>query len=608
MEYRVTKYYAISISLNKFDFHPNSKIQTMKNKSQSTKNKPSRIEKIKANSNFLRDPLAKELLQDTTHFSEAALQILKFHGSYQQDDRDNRVKGQEKDYQMMLRTRTPGGLIPPQFYLALDRLSEVYGNQTLRATSRQAFQMHGILKQNLKTVIADIIRSMGSTLGACGDLNRNVMAPSAPFKNRLEYQYAWEYANRVANLFTPQTGAYYEIWLDGEKIVSAEEAPEQKVARQQNLDSKRLTENIEPFYGLHYLPRKFKCCVTVPGDNSVDVYTHDISLVVITDRNGDLEGFNVLTGGGMGRTHNKEETFARLSDPLGYVEKDDIDKLLQAIGEIQRDYGNRTNRRQARMKYLIHDWGIDKFKTKVESYFGQPLQPYKKLPAWQFQDFLGWHEQGDGKLFLGIFIENGRVQDKGSLKLKTALRKIIEQFNLPLRLTPNHNLIFCEIERSQQTAIETILEAHGVEINPAKLNGLTRYGMACPSLPTCGLAITESERALPGVLERINRLLETLNMANERLVIRMTGCPNGCVRPYLAELGFVGRTPGVYQVWLGGTSDGTKLARPFEESLRIENLEAFLEPIFVYFQANRELNESFGVFCNRIGLEKLQEL
>ncbi|MDJ0633033.1 MAG: sulfite reductase, ferredoxin dependent [Xenococcaceae cyanobacterium MO_188.B29] len=578
----------------------------MANSLKSTKRKPSRIEKIKANSNFLREPLATELLQDTNHFSEAALQILKFHGSYQQDNRDNRVKGQEKDYQMMLRTRTPGGFVPPQFYLALDRLSEVYGNQTLRATSRQAFQMHGILKQDLKTVIADIIRSMGSTLGACGDLNRNVMAPPAPFKNRPEYKYAWEYGNKVANLFTPQTGAYYEIWLDGEKIISAEETPEQKAARQQDLNAEIFTDSVEPLYGTNYLPRKFKCCVTVPGDNSVDVYTHDLSLVVITNQDNKLEGFNVLTGGGMGRTHNKEETFARLSDPLGYVAKNDIYKLLKAIGAIQRDYGDRSNRLHARMKYLIHEWGIDKFKTKVESYFGKVLQPFQELPPWKYQDFLGWHEQGDGKLFLGIPVENGRVQDKDNLKLKTALRKIVEHVNLPLRLTPNHNIILYEIERSQKSEITAILEAHGVTTNPEQLDGLNRYSMACPALPTCGLAITESERALPGVLQRIHSLLKKLDMADEELVIRMTGCPNGCVRPYLAELGFVGSAPETYQVWLGGTPDGTKLAQPYVQKLKMENLEAFLEPIFVYFQANRELKESFGAFCNRIGFEVLR--
>lgn len=572
-----------------------------------SKRRPSKIERIKANSNFLREPLATELSEDTTYFSEAALQILKFHGSYQQHNRDNRVKGQEKDYQMMLRTRTPGGVVPSQFYLALDRLSDTYGNHTLRVTSRQALQMHGVPKQNLKIVIADIIRSMGSTLGACGDLNRNVMAPAAPFKHRPDYNYAWEYAHNVANLFIPKTGAYYEIWLDGDKIISGEEDPKQRAARQES-KAKKSSEPVEPLYGPNYLPRKFKCCVTVPGDNSVDVYTHDISLVVITNQAGELEGFNVLTGGGMGRTHNKKDTFARLSDPLGYVDKDDIYTLLTTIGAIQRDYGDRTNRLHARMKYLIHDWGINTFKAKVESHFGKPLQPFKELPPWQYQDFLGWHEQGDGKLFLGILVENGRIQDHGSVKLKTALRKIIQQFDSPLRLTPNQNIILSEIEPSQKEVVQTVLAAHGVEINPHYLNGLTRYSMACPALPTCGLAITESERILPSVLDRINQLLTKLDMANEPLVIRMTGCPNGCVRPYLAELGLVGSGPGTYQVWLGGTPEGTHLAQPWEQNLPLDQLEAFLEPLFRHFQAHRQQHERFGAFCNRIGLDNLTRI
>ncbi|MGB7445055.1 MAG: sulfite reductase, ferredoxin dependent, partial [Coleofasciculaceae cyanobacterium] len=262
--------------------------------------KVSKLEGIKERSNFLREPIATELQEETPRFTEDGLQILKFHGSYQQDNRDNRVKGQEKDYQFMLRTRSPAGFIPPELYLTLDRLSEEYGNHTLRVTTRQGFQVHGILKQNLKTVIASIIRSMGSTLGACGDLSRNVMAPPAPYKNRPEYQYAWEYANKIADLLTPQTGAYYEIWLDGEKAISAEVDPEVKAARQRNVNNTNFPDNEEPLYGEHYMPRKFKCCVTVPGDNSVDLYTQDISLVVMTNDQGELEGFNVLAGGGLG--------------------------------------------------------------------------------------------------------------------------------------------------------------------------------------------------------------------------------------------------------------------------------------------------------------------
>ena len=574
---------------------------------KSTQRKVSRVEGIKGRSNFLREPLATELQQDTTHFTEDAIQVLKFHGSYQQDNRDNRIKGQEKDYQMMLRTSSPGGFIPPELYLTMDRLSEEYGNHTLRATTRQAWQIHGILKENLKTVIADIIRSMGSTLGACGDLNRNVMAPPAPYKNKPEYQYAWEYAHKVAELLRPQTGAYYEIWLDGEKIISGEEDPEVKAARDQNINGTNVTDSVEPIYGTHYLPKKFKCCVTVPGDNSIDVYTHDISLVVMLNDAGELEGFNVLVGGGMGRTHNKEETFARTSDPFGYVDKNDLYDLLKAIVATQRDYGDRFQRRHSRMKYLIHDWGLDKFKAKVKSYFGKSIAPFKQLPEWKYQDYLGWHKQGDGKLFLGISVENGRVKDEGDFQLKTVLRKIIQQFNLPMRLTPNHNIILYEIEPSQQATIEQLLQEHGIQINPDEIEPLIRYSMACPALPLCGLAVTESERAIPQILARIRALLNKLEMADEQLVIRMTGCPNGCARPYMAELGLVGSAPDTYQVWLGGTADQTQLARPYVQKLHIDRLEDFLTPLFVYFKYNRQPGESFGLFCNRVGFEELQK-
>ena len=569
--------------------------------------KLSKLEGIKERSNFLREPLATELLQDTTHFTEEAIQILKFHGSYQQDNRDNRVKGQEKDYQMMLRTRSPGGFIPPELYLTLDRLSDDYGNQTLRITTRQAFQVHGILKKNLKTVMADIVRSMGSTLGACGDLNRNVMVAPPPYTNKPEYDYAWEYGNNIADLLTPQTGAYYEIWLDGEKVISAEEAEEVKAARQRNGTGTIFHDSVEPIYGTHYMPRKFKIAVTVPGDNSIDVYTNDVGLVVITNSDGELEGFNVLAGGGMGRTHNKEETFARMSDEIGFVAKEDIYDLIKAIVATQRDYGDRVQRRQARMKYLINDWGVAKFKAKVEEYFGKAIAPYRELPPWKYQDFLGWHEQGDGKLFFGLSVENGRVKNEGAFQLKTALKQIVEQFHLPMRLTANHNIILYEIEPDAKAAIENIFSERGIETNADKIDPLTRYSMACPALPTCGLAITESERALPGISDRIRQLLTKLGMAKEHFVIRMTGCPNGCARPYMAELGFVGSAPEKYQVWLGGTPDQTHLAQPYEPKMPVQDLETFLEPIFVFFKRDRKPQESFGVFCNRVGFDAIRK-
>jgi sulfite reductase (ferredoxin) len=572
----------------------------------SAQQKRSKVEGIKERSNALREPVATEILQDTPRFTEDGLQILKFHGSYQQDNRDNRIKGQEKDYQFMLRTRNPGGFISSQLYLTLDRLSEQYGNQTLRVTTRQGFQLHGVLKKNLKMVIAEIIRNMGSTLGACGDLNRNVMAPPAPYVDRPEYIYARQYADNIADLLTPRTGAYYEIWLDGEKAISAEPSPEVTAALQKNGNGTVFHDNEEPIYGTHYMPRKFKCCVTVPGDNSVDLYSQDVSLVVMTNGQGELEGFNVLAGGGMGRTHNKEETFARLADPICYVEKDDVYDLLKAIVATQRDYGDRASRRHARMKYLIHDWGVERFKQTLTQYFGKPLQPFKPLPEFEYRDYLGWHDQGDGNLFLGISIENGRVQDAGTLRLKTALREIEQRFALPMRLTANHNVVLYDINPALKGDIAEILQRCGI-LKETEIDPLTRLSMACPALPTCGLAITESERALPSITDRIRTLLKRVGLANEEFVIRMTGCPNGCARPYLAELGFVGQAPGAYQIWLGACPNQTRLAQPFMERMAIADLEKILEPLFAYFKQDRQSGERFGDFCNRVGFEALRQ-
>ena len=568
--------------------------------------KPSKSEGLKERSNYLREPVASELLQETTHFTEDGIQILKFHGSYQQDNRDNRVKGQEKDYQFMLRTRNPGGFTPPQLYLALDKLSEEYGNHTIRVTTRQGFQLHGVLKKNLKAVFSSIIKNMGSTLGACGDLNRNVMAPPAPYKNRPEYKYALQYANNVADLLTPQTGAYYEIWLDGEKAVSAEEDPAVKAARQKNGNGTIFSDKEEPIYGSHYMPRKFKCSVTVPGDNSIDLYSQDLSLVVITNKAGELQGFDVFAGGGFGRTHNKEETFARVADEICYVAKDDVYDLVKAIVATQRDFGDRTDRRHARLKYLINDKGVQWFREKVAEYFGKPLEAFKPLPEWKYLDFLGWHEQGDGKLFVGISVDNGRIKDEGSFQLKTALREIVQKYNLPVLATPHQNVLIYDISPDIKQEIQGILDRCGIQSETA-IDPLERYGMACPAMPTCGLAITESERVMPSILERIRALLTKVGLKDEHLVVRMTGCPNGCARPYMAELGFVGSSPESYQIWLGGSPDQTRLAKAIEEKLHVKDFEAFLEPIFVYFKQKRQLSESFGNFCDRVGLESIRQ-
>lgn len=573
-------------------------------RSTSKRGQPSKVEGMKERSNYLREPVATELLEDTNHFSQEGIQILKFHGSYQQDHRDHRAKGQEKDYQFMLRTRNPGGFIPPQLYLTLDDLSEKYGNSTLRATTRQGFQLHGVLKKNLKIVFSHIIKSMGSTLGACGDLNRNVMAPPAPYKNRSEYEYARTYANNIADLLTPQTGAYYEIWLEGEKVITGEEDPQVKAARDKQLNGTNFDDVEEPIYGAHYLPRKFKICVTVPGDNSVDLYTQDLSLVVMTNSSGELEGFNVLVGGGLGRTHNKEETFARIAEPLCYVNKEDVYDLIKAIVATQRDYGDRTERRHARLKYLLEEQGLEWFERKVVGYLGKSLERFKPLPDWKYEDFLGWYEQGDGKFFLGISVENGRIYDKGKFKLKTALREIVQQFELPMLVTPHQNVLLYEISPEHREKIVRILERYEIPSETA-IDPLVRYTMACPALPTCGLAITESERVIPSILERIRTLLVKVDLPNEHFVVRMTGCPNGCARPYMAELGFVGSAPEAYQVWLGGSPEQTRLAKPITEKLPVQDLEAFLEPVFVFFKQKRQTGESFGDFCHRVGTDSI---
>jgi sulfite reductase (ferredoxin) len=571
-----------------------------------TTRKLSKVEGIKERSNLLREPVASELLLDTNAFTEDAIQLLKFHGSYQQDNRDNRVKGQEKDYSMMLRTRTPGGFVPPQLYLTLDRLSDEYGNHTIRVTTRQAFQLHGVLKKNLKATIDTIVRNMGSTLTACGDVNRNVMSPPAPFRDRPEYKYAQEYVNNIADLLTPQSGAYYEIWLDSEKIISGEEDPEVVAARKRSSNGINVENSVEPIYGDTYLPRKFKICVTVPGDNSVDLFSQDLSLVVITSDRGELEGFNLFAGGGLGRTHNKEETFPRIADPIGYVAKADVYDAVKAIVATQRDYGDRSDRRHARMKYLLEDWGVERFRAQVEAYFGKPFELFRPLPEFKYLDFLGWNEQGDGKLFYGISIQNGRIKDDGVFRLKSVLRKLVEQFDLPMLLTPSQNIILCDIEALDRQHIDLLLQEYGIE-RVESIDALVRSSIACPALPTCGLATAESERIIPSVLLRIRELLEQVGLPDESFIVRMTGCPNGCARPYLAELAFVGNGPNTYQVWLGATPNQTRLAKVYLEKMNLDDLEATFQPVFTFFKQERQTDESFGDFCNRVGLDAIRQ-
>ncbi|THU50978.1 hypothetical protein C4D60_Mb06t26130 [Musa balbisiana] len=561
--------------------------------------KRSKVELFKEKSNFLRYPLNEELTSEAPNINEAATQLIKFHGSYQQTNRDERGV---KSYQFMLRTKNPCGKVPNRLYLVMDDLADEFGTGTLRLTTRQTFQLHGILKKNLKTVMSTIIKNMGSTLGACGDLNRNVLAPAAPYTKK-EYVFAQETAENIAALLTPQAGAYYDLWVDGEKIMSAE-PPEVVQARNDNSHGTNFPDSPEPIYGTQFLPRKFKIAVTVPIDNSVDILTNDIGVVVVSDIDGEPQGFNIYVGGGMGRTHRVETTFPRLGEPLGYVPKEDILYAIKAIVVTQRENGRRDDRRYSRMKYLIGEWGIEKFRTVVEQYYGKKFEPFRELPEWEFKSYLGWHEQGNGALFCGVHIDSGRIGGN----MKKTLREIIEKYNLNVRITPNQNLILCDIHHSWEEPITTALAQAGL-LQPTEIDPLNLTAMACPALPLCPLAITEAERGIPQVLKRIRAVFNKVGIENnESVVIRVTGCPNGCARPYMAELGLVGDGPNSYQVWLGGTPNQTSLAKCFTNKVKAQNLEKVLEPLFYGWKSKRLQGESFGSFTTRIGFDKLQEL
>lgn len=567
--------------------------------SSATELKRSKVEIIKEHSNFIRYPLNEELLTDAQNINEAATQIIKFHGSYQQYNREERGG---RSYSFMLRTKNPCGKVSNQLYLTMDDLADQFGIGTLRLTTRQTFQLHGVLKKDLKTVMSTIIKNMGSTLGACGDLNRNVLAPAAPFA-RKDYLFAQKTAENIAALLTPQSGFYYDMWVDGEKIMSAE-PPEVVKARNDNSHGTNFPDSPEPIYGTQFLPRKFKIAVTVPTDNSVDILTNDIGIVVVSDEDGEPQGFNIYVGGGMGRTHRMETTFPRIADPLGYVPKEDILYAVKAIVVTQRENGRRDDRKFSRMKYLLSSWGIEKFRSVVEQYYGKKFEPFRELPEWQFKSYLGWHEQGDGGLFCGLHVDSGRLGGK----MKKTLREVIEKYNLNVRITPNQNIILCDIRSAWKRPITTVL-AQGGLLQPRYVDPLNITAMACPAFPLCPLAITEAERGIPDILKRVRAVFEKVGLKyNESVVVRITGCPNGCARPYMAELGLVGDGPNSYQIWLGGTPNQTSLARTFMNKVKVQDLEKILEPLFYHWKRKRQSKESFGEFTTRMGFEKLQEL
>jgi len=588
------------------------------------------VEPVKRDSGPVGSQLLEPLKTDMSNMEEISISkdsvvVLKHHGSYQQQDREAKGPARAQSYQFMLRLKMPNGEVPPALYRELDDMADLYGQGDLRATTRQAFQLHGVLKKDLKTVIKTIANTGASTLGGCGDINRNVMTPAARLPNNMAYVYAKRYASALAELFKPMSGAFSELWLDGEKVQTTEywkrdlfelsqqvQSPDDiDTIRQHDAGTGVITGHPnEPIYGTTYLPRKFKIGVTVPGDNSIDLLTNDLGLVVVMAPDGKtLRGFNVYVGGGMGRTHNKESTFARAADALGFVEADDILEFSKAVIAAQRDHGNREVRANARMKYLVHTLGVDKFRDLVSAYFGKPVQAAVPLPPFvEGIDWLGWHAQGDGKYFVGINVQQGRVIDANGVKLKTALRKIVDEFDLTMLLTPGQNVMFQDITLEQKPRIEQILKTYGV-VPIEEVDMLVRQSMACPALPLCGLAQTEAERVMPDINRRLRETARSVGLGEDAaFTTRVTGCPNGCARPYMAELALVGQGPNQYQVWVGGSPVGTRVATVLMDKMKIDDLEDTVEPLLAAWRDGRESpRESFGDFCQRKGVDFLHE-
>ncbi|MFN9823299.1 MAG: NADPH-dependent assimilatory sulfite reductase hemoprotein subunit [Planctomyces sp.] len=557
--------------------------------------KLSKVELLKESSQQLRGTLAEELLNDRPEFSDDAATLLKHHGSYLQDDRDTRrAKGEDgkakgKQYSCMVRTAIPGGRLTAQQLLAELDLCELLANGTLRITSRQGLQLHGVLKSNLKASIREINRIKLTTFAACGDVNRNVMACPAPVRNDAVRAGLQEMAAQLALHFRPKTTSYFDIWLKDEDGV------EQEVGEFQPVD--------EPIYGPRYLPRKFKMGFGLPEDNCVDLYTQDLGLLAIVE-NGQIIGWNVLAGGGMGRTPSAEKTFPALAKRLCFATPEQVIAVCEAIVKVQRDFGNREDRKRARLKYLISDWGVAKFRETVEQYFGGPLADPHPADVTGVDDHLGWHEQGDGRLFLGINVENGRIKDEGSLRLKAGLRAILGRFGMEVRLTPLQSLILCDIDPADREEIERMMSEYGI-LRADQLSLLRRYAIACPAFPTCGLSITESERALPGVIDQLEVEVAKLGLQTSKLAVHMTGCPNGCARPYTPDVGLVGKAVGKYTVFVGGNPEGTRLAFIYRDMVPLEEIVPALVPLLQRYRVEREGSESFGDFCARRGPEAI---
>lgn len=557
--------------------------------------KLSKVEIQKEESRQFRGTILEELSPDVVCFTGANGGFLKHHGTYQQDNRDGRTKKDgaksEKSYIMMVRSRIPGGRLTGDDLLAELDLCEEFGNGTLRITSRQGLQLHGVLKNDLKSAIRGINeRTSVTTLGACGDVNRNVMCCPAPIRNSPVHDQMQELSQQLANHFRPHTTAYQEIWLKDEN------GEGEKVAEFKPVE--------EPIYGKRYLPRKFKMGIALPEDNCVDILTYDLGLLPIVE-NDAIVGYNVFVGGGQGVTPAAKKTYAAVAQKMTFVKPDNVIPLAEAIVKCWSDNGNRADRKQARLKYLLRDWGVPKFKAEVEKYFGSPLPEPHAAEVNDVDDHMGWHEQGDGKLYLGINVENGRIKDEGDLQLKTGLRAIVSKFKPPVRLTALQGVILCDIDPADREEIDQLMADHGIKAAD-DLTLVRRFSMSCPALPTCGLSVTESERVMPRVIDDLEVELDKHGMADERIAVHMTGCPNGCARPYTPDIGLIGKAKGRYTVYLGGNTLGSRVGFIFQDLVPLEEIAVSVSPLLGYFKEERQNGESFGDFCHRKGLDDLQ--
>ena len=547
-------------------------------------------ETIKADSNLLRGTIADGLRDDSTGALAADdTQLTKFHGIYQQDDRDlrgeRRKAKQERAFAFMTRVRVPGGVCTPQQWLDMDRFCTDYANGALKLTTRQAFQLHGIIKKNLKTTIRKINDSLMDTIAACGDVNRNVMCNPNPYQSKLHAE-ALEMAKAISAHLTPATRAYHEIWLTDENGEKENVTPSPE-------------PEAEPIYGKTYLPRKFKIVIAVPPSNDVDVFAHDLGFIAIIEDDR-IVGYTVTAGGGMGMSHGKETTFPRLADVLGFCTPGQVTDVAEKIVTTQRDFGDRVDRRHARLKYTIEDRGLAWFRGEVEKRLGYELGQAQPFVFDHNGDRYGWIDDENGNSHLTLFIQNGRVADTDESPMRTGLREIAKVHDGDFRLTANQNLIIANVSPAKRAGIESLLDQYKLT-HCYDQTGLRLNSMACVALPTCGLALAEAQRYLPDLLTELDAVLGELGLKDDAITIRMTGCPNGCARPYIAEIAFVGRSPGKYNIYLGGGFVGDRLNKLYKVSAKQEEIVGILRPILERYANERTDGERFGDFVIRTG-------